>query len=357
MTPSPTDPARPDALRSDDARSDLETADPGPLTPAADEPPAPAPALARWRDAPGLMVRGGLVGAAEGVPGVSGGTIALVVGLFDRLIDAAGQLVHVARVAASTLLRRRTGAALRSAVTEIDWRFLVPVLAGMAIVLLVTLGTVAPLLEAHPVQVSAVFLGMIAVSALVPLRLAPRRFGPRDLAVAAAGAVAAFVLTGLPALDADAPPLWLVFVGAAVAVNALVVPGLSGSFVLLALGLYVPIQQALAMRDLAFIGVFIAGAAVGLGSFVKVLRWLLHHRRQTTMAVLTGLMVGSLRALWPWREGTAMLAPRSGAELAVAAGLALVGGVVVALALWWEHRRAAVVLTPPSSSPPEAHLA
>lgn len=348
MTPSPTDPARPDTLRSEHVPSDLGTADPAPFAPAAPTPDeAPAVARARWRDAPGLMVRGGLVGAAEGVPGISGGTIALVVGLFDRLIDAAGQLVHVARVAASTMLRRRSGAALRTAASEIDWRFLLPVLAGMAIVLLATLSTVAPLLEAHPVQVSAVFLGMIAVSVLVPLRLAPRRFGPRDLAMAAAGAAAAFVLTGLPALDVDAPPLWLVFVGAAVAVNALVVPGLSGSFVLLALGLYVPIQQALAARDLAFIGVFIAGAAVGLGSFVKVLRWLLHHRRQATMAVLTGLMVGSLRALWPWREGTAVLAPPNGAELAVAAGLALAGGAVVALALWWERRHASAVVVAP----------
>lgn len=348
MTPSPTDPARPDTLRSEHVPSDLGTADPAPFAPAAPTPDeAPAVARARWRDAPGLMVRGGLVGAAEGVPGISGGTIALVVGLFDRLIDAAGQLVHVARVAASTMLRRRSGAALRTAASEIDWRFLLPVLAGMAIVLLATLSTVAPLLEAHPVQVSAVFLGMIAVSVLVPLRLAPRRFGPRDLAMAAAGAAAAFVLTGLPALDVDAPPLWLVFVGAAVAINALVVPGLSGSFVLLALGLYVPIQQALAARDLAFIGVFIAGAAVGLGSFVKVLRWLLHHRRQATMAVLTGLMVGSLRALWPWREGTAVLAPPNGAELAVAAGLALAGGAVVALALWWERRHASAVVVAP----------
>lgn len=277
---------------------------------------------------------------AEGVPGISGGTIALVAGLFDRLIDSAGQLVHALRVLVGTVLRRREPGEVRAAFAVIDGRFLAPVLAGMAIALVATLSLLAPLLEAHPVQVSSVFLGMIAVSILVPVRMMPHRPRPRDLLLVLGGAVVAFALTSLPRLDLDRPPLWLVFVGAAIAINALVVPGVSGSFVLLTLGLYIPVQAALAERDLAFILTFAAGAAVGLGSFVKVLQWLLHHRRQVFLAVVTGLMIGSLRSLWPWQDGTTLLALPSAGDLGVSVLLALGGGALVWLALAWERRHA-----------------
>lgn len=292
-----------------------------------------------WTAAPGLAVRGGLVGAAESVPGISGGTIALVVGLYDALLGAASQVVHAGRELVQGVVQRRglrpAGAALR----QVDWPFLVPVLAGMAVVLLVSLSTIAPLLESNPVPMRALFFGMIAVSVAVPLRMMPGRFRPLDVVLLAVGVVAAFFLTGLPAAEIDDPPLWLVFVGAAVAINALVLPGVSGSFVLLAMGLYIPVQQALHDRDLAFVGTFVLGAAVGLGSFVKVLHWLLEHRRQGTMAMLAGLMVGSLRSLWPWQDDAGALQAPSGGLVAPVL-LALAGAVVVLVAMWWESRRA-----------------
>lgn len=297
------------------------------------------PARTRWSAAPGNAVRGGLVGAAESVPGISGGTIALVVGLYDGLLGAASQLVHAARELVQGVAGRRGLRPAAAALRQIDWPFLVPVLAGMVVVLLVSLSTIAPLLESHPVPMRALFFGMIAVSVSVPLRMMPHRFRPLDAGLLAAGAVAAFFLTGLPAAELTDPPLWLVFVGAAVAINALVLPGISGSFVLLALGLYIPVQAALHERDLAFIGIFMLGAAVGLGSFVKLLHWLLEHRRQGTMALLAGLMLGSLRALWPWQsEAGDLLAP---GDLVVPVLLALVGAAVVTVAIWWEARRTA----------------
>ncbi len=290
-----------------------------------------------WRAAPFAAVRGGLVGAAESVPGISGGTVALVVGLYDGLIDAAGDLLHACRTLISGLVRRQgVGEGLR-ALRAVDWPLLVPVLAGMATVLLLSLKTIAPILESHPVPMRGLFFGMIVVSIAVPLRMMPDRFRVLDGGLMAAGAVLGFVLTGLPQAELDRPPLWLVFVGAAVAINALVLPGLSGSFILLAMGLYVPILHALEDRNLVFIGVFALGAAVGLGSFVKTLQWLLHHRRQVTMAVLAGLMTGSLRALWPWQDGEHGLEAPSG-SVALPVLLALFGALLVLAALVLEAK-------------------
>lgn len=284
-------------------------------------------------------MRGGLVGAAESVPGISGGTIALVVGLYDDLIDAAGQVLHAARELVTGVVRRTGLTTARRAWREIDWPLLVPVLLGMVVVLLLSLSFIAPLLESYPVPVRSAFFGMIVVSVAVPLRLMPGRFRVLDGVLLVLAAAAGFFLTGLPPGQVDDPSLWFVFLGAAVAINALVLPGVSGSFVLLAMGLYVPVQQAVADRDLAFVGVFLLGAAVGLGSFVKLLQWLLHHRRQATMAVLAGLMVGSLRALWPWQtEEGALLAPTGSVVVPVL--LALAGAAVVLLAMLWEARTA-----------------
>lgn len=290
-----------------------------------------------WRAAPLSAIRGGMIGAAEGVPGVSGGTIALVVGLYDQLIDAAGELLHAVRLLVSGVVKRQgTGPGMR-ALKTIDWPLLVPVLVGMAAVLLLTLSTVAPLLEEHPVPMRALFFGMIAVSIAVPLRMMPGRFRALDVVLLVGAAVAAFFLTGIPESEIANPPLWMVFLGAAVAINALVLPGVSGSFLLLAMGLYVPVQAALHDRNLAFIGVFALGAMIGLGSFVKLLQWLLHHRRQATMAVLAGLMCGSLRSLWPWQSDSNQLQAPSGSVVGPIL-LVLVGAALVLTAIIWESK-------------------
>ncbi|GAB4086967.1 DUF368 domain-containing protein [Myceligenerans cantabricum] len=292
---------------------------------------------ASWSSAPLNAVRGGLVGAAESVPGISGGTVALVIGLYDHLIDAASALVHAGRELVTGIARGRgAGPGLR-ALKEINWPLLVPVLIGMVVVLLLSLRLIAPLLESNPVPTHAVFFGMIAVSIAVPLRMMPRRFGALDGVLFAVAAVVAFVLTGLPEAEVGEPQLWYVVLGAAIAINALVLPGVSGSFLLLVMGLYVPVQHAIEDRDLAFVGAFALGAVVGLGSFVKVLQWLLHHRRQGTMAVLAGLMLGSLRSLWPWQsESSALLAPTG--SVAGPVLLAVAGAGVVLLAILWESR-------------------
>lgn len=278
------------------------------------------------------------MGTAESVPGISGGTIALVVGLYDGLIDAASQLVHALRELVTGIARRRgVGAGLR-ALKEINWPLLVPVLLGMAVMLLLSLKLVAPLLESNPVPTRSVFFGMIVVSIAVPLRMMPDRFSARDGLLFAVAAVVGFTLAGLPQADVGEPQLWYVFLGAALAINALILPGVSGSYLLLVMGLYIPVQHALDARDLAFIGVFALGAMIGLGSFVKVLQWLLHRHRQVTMAAIGGLMLGSLRSLWPWQheETQALLAPTTSVVGPIL--LAVAGAGVVLIAMIWEAR-------------------
>jgi putative membrane protein len=168
------------------------------------------------------------------------------------------------------------------------------------------------------------------------------RWDARALAIAAVAAAAAFVLTGLPPTTVDDPSLLLVAAAGAVAVCALVLPGVSGSFLLLSVGLYEPTIMAVNDRDLAYLSAFALGAAIGLASFVLLLQWLLSHRPRITLVVLTGLMAGSLRALWPWQDDDrTLLAPQG--DLLAAIGLALAGAGII-LALIWAERRLSAAL-------------
>jgi len=150
-------------------------------------------------------------------------------------------------------------------------------------------------------------------------------------------AVALFFVTGLPPAVIENPSPVVVALAAAVAICALVLPGVSGSFLLLSFGLYEPTLQAVNDRDLVYLGAFAIGAIIGLGSFVTLLKWLLAHRAAITLAILTGLMVGSLRALWPWEsENRDLLAPTEAVGPALL--MALAGVLVVVVLLVIERR-------------------
>lgn len=277
--------------------------------------------------------RGAAIGAVEIVPGVSGGTVALVVGVYERLIDSAGHLARA--VVAGVRPSRRTEA--RAAWRAVEWSLLLPLAVGMLVAVVTAAALLAPLVEDHPVETRAVFAGLVVASVGVPARMVGHRWGRRELAFAAVGAAVALVVTGLPAADAYEPAWYVVVGAAAVAVCALVVPGMSGSFVLLTVGMYAPTLAAVNDRDLAYLGLFVTGAVLGLGSFVGGLRWLLEHRRAPTLALMTGLMVGSLRALWPWQTDAGALQPPHGDALSVLA-LFLAGVAVVTAVLAVELR-------------------
>jgi putative membrane protein len=168
-------------------------------------------------------------------------------------------------------------------------------------------------------------------------RTAPGRWRWQDLPPAVLSAALLFWLTGLPPGSIEQPGALLIVGSAAIAICALALPGVSGSFLLLSIGMYAPTIQAVNERNLTYIGLFALGAIVGLGSFVSLLTWLLTHRPRITLVIITGLMLGSLRALWPWQgPDRELLAP--GADVPIVVLLALTGMAFVAILLMVERR-------------------
>lgn len=279
-------------------------------------------------------VRGGLIGLAELIPGVSGGTVALITGVYERVLDSGNRLIS----AVKTLVvgpDRRQG--FIAECKRVDWWLLIPMLIGMAAMVLSLAGVMAAFVTNTPTLSRGLFMGMVAASVAVPLLMIDRRSVRRErlwvyALVFVAVAVAAFLLTSSGAgAVIQQPPLWMVFCAAAVAICALALPGVSGSFFLLVVGLYAPTLNAIHTRDLGYIAVFGFGALTGLALFIRALHWLLEHHHTVTMVAMSGLLLGSLRALWPWQGSDGgLLSP--GNDAVVVGGLALVGvGIVVAL--------------------------
>ncbi|MBB5921318.1 putative membrane protein [Actinoalloteichus hoggarensis] len=317
---------------------------------ASDSPPVSAPTSAtppqrarprpsKWKSAPLNLLGGGLIGTVEIIPGVSGGTVALVIGLYERLIAAAGHLITTVRLVLSGI-RRRDFAPAKAEAAKVDWFMLAAVLVGMAVAVVAVARLLHPILDEYPVGSRAVFIGMVTASILVPVRMMGGLRKPLHWALLIGSAAAALLLTGLPYGTIDEPPLWLVALVAAFAVCALVLPGLSGSFLMMVVGLYEPTLEALNERNLPYIGAFMLGAVIGLATFVKVLQWLLEHHRQVTLAVMTGLMIGSLRALWPWQDADSVAQAPDGDVLPVLL-LVLAGASVVLVVIFAEQRMAA----------------
>jgi len=271
------------------------------------------------------VARGALIGLAEIVPGVSGGTIALIVGVYRALISSAA---HV--VGGVVALARGRVSESRAEFSGVSFAVVLPVLVGMLGGIFAGAALLEPVLDNYPLHTRAVFAGLILASLWVPFRMVGTWDG-KTIALAGAAAVATFFLTGIPAVSAVSPSLWAVAPAAALAVCALVLPGVSGSFILVTLGMYQPTLQAVNDLNFAYLGVFVAGAAIGLALFVRVLQHLLSNFHRVTLAIMTGLMAGSLRALWPWQgEGRELLAV---GEDAPSVALAVVSGVVVVVVL------------------------
>jgi putative membrane protein len=256
------------------------------------------------RRVPANILRGFLMGAADIVPGVSGGTIALVLGIYRRLVAS----IRSGSSALGALLSLRWVRA-KEWLAQVEWSLLIPLLIGIAIAIATLAGILEHQLETNPIPMAGLFLGLVAGSAVVAWGLLGRR-DARRLAIVVATAIVVFVALGLRGGTTEEavgqlaePATWAFIAAGAVAIWAMILPGISGSFILVLLGMYSPVLGAVNDRDFAVLGVFIVGAIVGLALFSQVLHWALETHHDAVMAILVGLMAGSLRVLWPWPGG------------------------------------------------------
>jgi putative membrane protein len=277
------------------------------------------------------VVKGFFMGASDVVPGVSGGTVALVFGIYHRLVSS----IQSGSSALGALLRgdvQRALARLRS----VEWTFLVSLLAGIGLAVLTLSHLIETLLEDRPVEMAGLFLGLVGGSIVIAWELLRNRDAVRWAVLVVTGVVV-FVLLGLSggttedSVSQISDPAWWAFLGAgAIAICAMILPGISGSFLLVVMGMYASVLGAVNDREIASVLLFMLGCVIGLGLFSQVLHWALNRHYDTVMAGLIGLMVGSLRVLWPWPQGVDSTVIESPTDpVLVPVLLALAGFVVV----------------------------
>lgn len=250
-----------------------------------------------------LFLKGMAMGAADIVPGVSGGTIAFISGIYGELIESLRKLTPAALV-----VWQREG--FYAFWQYINGTFLLVLLGGILLSIFSLAHLVTYCLEHHPLLVGGFFFGLV---------LAATIYIGRSLPFNQLTVWSAFVIGALAAIAlAMAKPVqlpnewWMVFAAGAIAICAMILPGISGSFLLLLMGLYSFILRSLIEADLLIITSFVAGCAVGLLSFSHLLSWLLRHYHNVTMAVLTGFLLGSLMIVWPWKQTVETVVNRHG---------------------------------------------
>jgi putative membrane protein len=265
------------------------------------------------------------IGVANVIPGVSGGTMALIFGIYERLIGLLSDLVR-----AGLKLLRLDLVGFWNDVRDLDLPFLFWLAVGVVMAPILGAAFIPGALETWPEESRSLFFGLILGTLPIPwLRI--KHHGIRNAAILLIAAAISFLLVGIPPLDPGQPGLIAIFLSAALAICAMILPGVSGAFILLILGMYAPIFEAIDARDPAVVGTFMLGAGIGLGSFAVFLKWLLERAHDMTMAALVGLMAGSLRSLWPWlAEDRSMLLPESTEGLSWILILGL-GGLVISV--------------------------
>lgn len=240
-----------------------------------------------------LSLKGMAMGAADVVPGVSGGTIAFISGIYEELITA------IDSIGFNTLKIWRTSG-FKAAWSSINGNFLLALFLGIGLSVISLAKVIKWLLEHEPVLLWSFFFGLVIASILyVGKQISKWRI--TTIIVLVLSAFLAFYITTLPALATNDSPLYLILAGS-LAICAMILPGISGAFILLLLGAYKPAVDAISNRDLLTIFFLGLGAIIGLLSFSRILKWLFNHYKNTTLAALTGFILGSLNKIWPWKQ-------------------------------------------------------
>ncbi|WP_245392636.1 DUF368 domain-containing protein [Salinicola halimionae] len=255
------------------------------------------------------VLKGMGMGAADAVPGVSGGTIALIVGIYEELIET------IKRFGPSAFgVWRQQGFA--ELVTYLNLRFLIPLVLGIGISLVTVAHLMTWLMANHELLLNAFFFGLVLASAWVVVRQVGHWRWRYLLPMLLGLLVAAFLPHLLP--DMSQAGSSTLFVAGAIAISAMLLPGVSGSFLLLVMGLYGTVMDGIKSFDLGLIGIFGAGCLLGLLTFSRLLSWLLRHYHAMTLMTIAGFILGSLPQLWPWRQIASYRMAADGQQVALA---------------------------------------
>ena len=286
-----------------------------------------------------LSLKGLCMGSADVIPGVSGGTIALITGIYEDLISAL-QSIDAAMV------KKLLSFDLKGALARLHIRFLLSLFIGIGVAIISLARLMNFLLNHYPVLTWSLFFGLIAASILVVSRQVADWHARTGISLVGGTAVAAFIVNLIPVTTPEA--LWFILLCGIIAICAMILPGISGAFILLILGKYefitATLKNPFVPYNLMIILIFCLGCLIGLLSFSRLLNYLLTNFRSLTMAFLTGLMVGSMPKIWPWKEvletriirgkshviwGTNIMPETLSTEVLLALALALIGFIAV----------------------------
>jgi len=240
-----------------------------------------------------LAIKGFCMGASDVVPGVSGGTMAFILGIYKELIESIGSFDLV-------FFKLLFSLKLGDAFNHISWRFLVAVGSGILMAIFSLARVLSWLLQNRPILIWSFFFGLIVASLFTVSRYL-ERYNPSIVACIGLGAACTYFLVGLVPLSTPDTP-WFLFMSGAIAICAMILPGISGAFILVFLGKYHYVLEAVNNRDFLTLFIVAAGAGVGIISFVRFLNWFLNKYYNFTIAILTGFMLGALRKIWPWKK-------------------------------------------------------
>lgn len=260
----------------------------------------------RLKDYATITLKGLAMGAADAVPGVSGGTIAFISGIYEELVST------ISNVNAN-LFKTLFNSGFKAFWKQANGYFVVALLSGILISYVSFMRLAKYLLENEPVLIWSFFFGLIIAS----IYFVGKQINTWNLPVVLAllvGTGIAYYISSLPTMATNNSAIFLFFAGA-IAICAMILPGISGSFILIILGAYKTLSDAIHDLDIKKIALFVAGAVIGLLSFSHVLKWLFKHYHNITLALLTGFIFGSLDKVWPWKETLTWLVDSKGIKI------------------------------------------